>query len=139
MELMRPQRVIIDLREMLGTIEHTLERHVGTVIASVTEKKFIITVLLDEYIYGVGIDGKCVKDIDDYFMNFSIPTEVRARLLHEIRIELFEKIHRSFLYIYPSRHYSYTVIKDTIVIDESVIDFKRPCPVIECHDDNAEA
>ena len=133
MELDRPDRIVIHLREIIGLIESVLSDYIDPVAAEIVEKKHIALALLDEYCYG------CTDiDFNQTFMDYRVPSDVRKQLLERMRLDIYQTIQTTFFYIYPSRTYRYTVHGETVVVEElSRLDITNHESIVEADESDA--
>lgn len=105
------RRMIFALDELLGKVEEILTPYIG-VAASVGNYKFLVIAMLENFCYGSPLPAQ-----DE--MGFHLPTDVFAIIQTEIGLFIAQSIRNGLGYIWPSHHYGFTVMGNSILIEET--------------------
>lgn len=107
--------VILSLYDIDSLVGEALQKGIGPG-AEVIYRLPLIEVLLEEFFYGVPLG----RTLDEELQHYRIPTEVRQGLREDLRTLVGHQVDVALGGIRPYAHYSFKIIKGTVVLLEVV-------------------
>lgn len=107
--------VILALNDIDVAVEKALTVRMGQA-GTVIPRLPIIEILLDEFFYGVSLGKTLTEELQFY----RIPSDVLLDLRSELRSSVGRQIDSALCGIRPYAHYSFKVVRGTVVLTELV-------------------